>query len=151
VTGAYQTTRKGTDDAFVSKFNPAGNKLLYSTYLGGNKVDRGSGIAVDAQGNAYITGRTDSTNFPVTPGTLETIYPGGSQDDYAVKLNPTGSALVYSTALGGTGNDNGLGIAVDAAGNAYIVGGSDSDNIPTTPNAYAYSNLATDAFVQILN
>jgi hypothetical protein len=94
--------------------------LVYSTYLGGSGFDAGVGIAVDASGNAYVTGQTGSTNFPTTPGAFQTTYGGGSFDAFITKLNPTGTALVYSTYLGGSGDDFGTGIAVDESGNAYV-------------------------------
>src|SRR5437867_10097 len=91
--------RKEIRDAFVTKLNPTGSVLLYSTYLGGSDFDTGVGIAVDASGNAYVTGRTFSTNFPTTAGSFQTTL-GGGGDVFVTKLNPTGSALVYSTYLG---------------------------------------------------
>ena len=96
--------------------------LSYSTYLGGSGSDEGQGIAVDAAGNAYVTGLTQSTDFPTTPGAFQTTYGGGEFDAFVTKLNPTGTALVYSTYLGGSGYDYGRGIAVDTAGNAYVTG-----------------------------
>jgi hypothetical protein len=121
--------------------------LLYSTYLGGSGEDVGEGIAVDASGNAYVTGVTDSTEFPTTPNAFDTTF-NGVQDAFVTKLNPTGSALVYSTYLGGSGNDLGLGIAVDASSNAYVTGITGSTNFPTTPGAFDITfNGSFDAFV----
>src|SRR6202158_4584712 len=105
----------GGYDAFVTKFNAAGNALVYSTYLGGSGGDEGRGIAVDAAGNAYVTGSTTSTNFPTTANPLQPTS-GGGNDAFVTKLSATGSALVYSTYLGGNGGDLGYGIAVDAGG-----------------------------------
>ena len=108
-------------DAFVTKFN-AGGSLVYSTYLGGSGGDAGYSIAVDSAGNAYVTGRTTSTNFPTTPGAFQRVYGGGNTgvaqggDAFVAKLNSAGSALVYSTYLGGASDDWGSGIAVDSAG-----------------------------------
>jgi hypothetical protein len=113
--------------------------LFYSTYLGGSGNDQGLGIAVDSAGNAYVTGITGSTNFATTAGASQTIYGGGSEDAFVTKLNSTGSGLVYSTYLGGGGgfgNDEGRGIAVDPAGNAYVTGNTNSPNFPTTPGAF---------------
>src|ERR1017187_6500325 len=109
----------GDTDAFVAKLSPEGSALIYSTYLGGSRNDYGWGIAVDSLGNAYITGNTTSTDFP----TMNPLQPaeadgGGDGDAFVAKLNPTGSALVYSTYLGGGGNYTGSGIAVDNSGNA---------------------------------
>src|SRR3989441_1834599 len=106
--------------------------LVYSTYLGGSGNDFGDDIAVDALGNAYITGATFSTNFPTTVGAFQ----GGGNDAFVTKLNPTGSALVYSTYLGGSGGDSGNGIAVDSLGNAYVATHTYSSNFPTTAGAF---------------
>ena len=143
--GAYQATYGGTQagsggDAFVTKLDPAGSALVYSTYLGGNGSDWGNGIAVDAAGNAYVTGTTSWITFPTTPDAFQPHSHGGSgvngTDAFFTKLNPSGSALVYSTYLGGTDLDAGLGIAVDASGNAYVTGGTNSTDFPTTAGAY---------------
>jgi hypothetical protein len=91
--------------------------LVYSTYLGGNGTDLGEGIAVDTAGNAYVTGNTNSTNFPTTAGAFQTAL-GGGTDAFVTKVNSTGTGLVYSTYIGGSGDDTGYGIAVDAAGTA---------------------------------
>jgi hypothetical protein len=154
--GALQTSFGGNGfyDAFVAKLNPTGTALVYSTYLGGSNNDYGAGIAVDAAGDAYLTGYTASTNFPTTAGALQTPYGGGNTDAFVAKLNPTGTALVYSTYLGGTGDDRGLGIAVDAAGNAYVTGYTASTNFPTTGGAFqrTYGGGGNvDAFVAKLN
>jgi hypothetical protein len=153
--GAFQTASGGgidyPYDAFVSKLNATGSALLYSTYLGGSNADVGAGIAVDASGNAYVTGGTYSTDFPTTPGAFQTTL-DGNIDCFVSKLNPTGSALVYSTYLGGTGFDQGSGIAIDASGNAFVIGDTDSSNFPTTPGAVqtTYSSDG-NAFVTTLN
>ena len=133
-TSAYQPILEGTTNSFVTKLNPAGTSLLYSTYLGGNNSDEAQGIAVDASGNAYVTGFTDSTNFPTTAGAFQTSL-GGNQNAFVTKVNATGSALIYSTYLGGNNNDYSIGIAVDASGNAYVTGSTDSTNFPTTAGA----------------
>src|SRR5437899_7550461 len=92
----FRTTSGGGAHAFVTKLNPTGSALVYSTYLGGSSDDRGLGIAVDSGGHAYVTGRTNSMNFPTTPGALQTTS-GGGFDAFVTKLNATGSALLYST------------------------------------------------------
>src|SRR5205823_5639947 len=107
--------------------------LVYCTYLGGSGDEAFAGIAVDGFGNAYVTGGTASTNFPTTLGAYQRVL-GGPSDAFVTKLNAAGTALVYSTYLGG-GGDFGLGIAVDAAGNAYVVGDT-GPNFPTTPGAF---------------
>ncbi|WP_163538970.1 SBBP repeat-containing protein [Gracilibacillus sp. YIM 98692] len=149
--GAFQTVYGGSVfDAFVTKFNPTGSALVYSTYLGGTGGDEGNGIAVDAAGNAYVTGETTSPNFPTTPGAFDTTF-NGSFDAFVTKLNPAGSALVYSTFLGGTELDEGNGIALDSDGNAYVTGFTNSPNFPTTPGAFDTSLSGSDAFVTKLN
>jgi hypothetical protein len=148
--GAFDTTFNGPPggDAFVTKLNPTGT-LLYSTYLGGNNSDNGSGIALDGAGNAYVTGNAGSTNFPTTLGAFDRI---GGGDAFVTKLNSSGSALVYSTYLGGTGGEGGSGIAVDAAGNVYVTGATSSADFPTTPGAFDLSlGFASDAFVTKIN
>src|SRR3989454_3552691 len=148
--GSLQNT-----DVFVTKLNSTGSALVYSTYLGGSFDEQGQAIAVDASGNAYVTGYTRSYDFPVTVGAAQTtcgpyvasnfvtcasstgsncagapsvegFSTGSLIDVFVTKLNPSGSALVYSTFLGGTGNDNATGIAVNAAGQAYVAGSTDS-------------------------
>ena len=147
--GAFQTTYPGSSCDYVTKLNPSGTALVYSTYLGGNGA---YGIAVDASGNAYITGVTASTSFPTTPGAYQTTnHAGGLGNAFITKLNPSGTALVYSTYLGGsgdsepsriTGGDVGIGIAVDPSGNACVVGTTYSQDFPTTPGAFQTTNKA---------
>jgi beta-propeller repeat-containing protein len=152
--GAVDTTC-GTDgtcngtlrDAFVTKLDPGGSMLLYSTYLGASRADLGFGIAVDLAGNAYVTGLTSSSDFPTTAGAVDTTFNGGFFDVFVTKLDPGGSMLLYSTYLGGSGSDEGLGIAVDPAGNAYVTGDTTS-SFPTTPGAVDTTfNGSVDAFV----
>ena len=135
----------GSGDAFVTKFNPSGSALVYSTYHGGSDGDGGSGIAVDSLGNVYVTGHTSSINFP-TDNPLQSVY-GGVGDVFVTKFNPSGSTLVYSTYHGGSGIDGGTDIAVDSAGNAYVTGTTTSTNFPTAnPLRPVYSGNA-DAFI----
>jgi Beta-propeller repeat len=123
----------------VTKVNAAGSALVYSTYLGGSGDDFGQGVAVDGSGNAYVTGYTFSTNFP-TANPLQASF-GGGEDAFVTKINAAGSAFVYSTYLGGNGDDQGRGIAVDRAGNAYVTGWTRSTNFPTTnPLQLSYSS-----------
>ena len=156
--GAFDTARAGLD-AFITKFTPDGASLVYSTFLGGAGRDQGQGIAVDAIGNAYVTGITESFDsaftlqyegFPVTRGAFQI---NGSYDAFVTKLNPQGSALVYSTYLGGAaGVDRGWAIALDLAGNAYITGDTTSSDFPTaSPIRGAYGGGISDAFVTELN
>src|SRR5262249_48848182 len=121
-TGAYRTSMQGGNfDAFVTKLNAAGTAVVYSTYLGGNGDDFGYGITVSGT-NAYITGATKSSNYPTTASTYQGSYGGGLSDAFVTELNTAGNGLVYSTYLGGTGEDTGVAIAVDASGNAYVAG-----------------------------
>ena len=147
---ALQAAFSGSSDAFITKLNPDGDALVYSTYLGGSSSDYGNGIAVDRASNAYITGYTISTNFP-TQNPLQAAY-GGSSDAFITKLNPDGDALVYSTYLGGSNYDAGNGIAVDRADNAYITGYTRSTDFPTqNPLQAAYGGGNYDAFITKLN
>src|SRR5438093_740242 len=142
----------GCCDGFVTKLNPTGSGLVYSTYLGGSAYDEGGRITVDVAGNAYVAGRTTSTNFPTTPGAFQASLTGGF-DAFVTKLNPLGSGLVYSTYLGGSGSEFGFGSAVDAAGNAYVTGFTESTNFPTTSGAFqtTFGGGSGDAFITKLN
>ncbi|HEY3131196.1 MAG TPA: SBBP repeat-containing protein [Acidobacteriota bacterium] len=150
---AFQRTRS---TAFVTKLNPQGSGFVYSTFLGGSGTDRGNAIAVDPSGNVYVTGSTTSTNFPAINAFQTTNRGGSGGDAFVAKLNNFGSALLYSTYLGGTGNgkslidsgDKGRGMAVDSAGNAYVTGTTDSANFPTrNPFQATYGGGDNDAFV----
>ncbi|MCH7690727.1 MAG: SBBP repeat-containing protein, partial [candidate division Zixibacteria bacterium] len=144
--GAYQTDQP-LDDVFVTKLNSSGNALIYSTYLGGAGFDLGQSIAVDASGNAYITGSTFSTDFP-TLGEYQTNQ--GGQDVFVTKLNSSGNALAYSTYLGGIDFDGGISIAVDGSGNAYIAGFTLSTDFPTEGEYQTFQGIV-DVFVTKLN
>jgi uncharacterized protein (TIGR03437 family) len=133
-------------DAFVVKLSPSG-QIVYATYLGGAGADAGLGIAVDSAGSAYVLGSTNSQNFPVTAGALQTRLAGGS-DVFVAKLSPDGSTLVYATYLGGAGFDTASAIAVDSAGNVYL-GGTAGGDFPTTPGAYR--SQGAGAFAAKLN
>ena len=156
--GAFATSYGGgANDAFVTKINPGGGTLAYSTYLGGSGDDRGQGIALDSATDAHIAGRTASSNFPTTPGAYDQSYNGGD-DAFVTKLNPLGNGpLLYSTFLGGStgatgNNDRGMAIAVDAAANAYVTGLTASSDFPTTVGAYdRTANGGQDAFVTKLD
>jgi hypothetical protein len=152
--GVVQPTYQGGGangfDAFVVELTPQGNGAVYSTYLGGNGDDEAREIAVDAAGDAYVAGFTSSTNFP-TVNALQTSNHGGptGYDAFIARLNPSGTALLYSTYLGGTGDDQANGIAVDAKGNAYVVGQTGSSDFPTVDAAQSAFGGGTqpDAFV----
>ncbi len=128
----FQGTKDAFEDAFVLKLNPAGTGLVYSTYFGGNGSDVANAIAIDSQGNAYIAGLTGSGGFPTTPGAFQTTK-SGFIDAFVTKLNSSGSALVYSTFVGGDNNENVFGIAVDANNRAYVVGRTDSTRLNFSP------------------
>ncbi len=130
-------------DAFVSKLTPAGSALAYSTYLGGASSDEGRGIAVDASGAAYVTGYTQSTDFN-TVGQIEDDSAG--DDAFVSKLTPAGSALAYSTYIGGASSDVAQGVAVDSAGAAYLTGYTDSTDFNAVGQIEGDS-VTTDAFV----
>jgi hypothetical protein len=149
--GAFDTTANGNYDAFVSKLNASGSARAYSTYLGGSGAEQGQGIAVDASGNAYVSGRTDSSNFPVSAGAFDPSS-NGSLDLFVSKLNAAGSALAYSSYLGGGGNDRAGGIAVDGSGSAYVTGFTSSSDLPTTAGALDTSyNGNRDGFATKFN
>ena len=131
IVNAMQPTPGGNFDAFITKVNPTGTALVYSTYYGGSGLEYPQAIAVDSSGDAYVTGMTASTDFPLA-NPLEGVHGGGFWDAFVVKLNPSGSADDYATYLGGNGDDRGQGIAVDSAGNAYVAGMTTSGNFPTT-------------------
>jgi uncharacterized repeat protein (TIGR01451 family) len=156
VASAVQGTHNGTFEAFVSKISADGQSLIYSTYLGGTGFERANDIAVDASGNAYVTGVTDSADFPVA-NALQGTFGGGQTDAFVVKLSPAGNALVYSTYLGGSNDENSFdiggdsgGIAVDAQGNAYVTGATKSLDFPLVnpaqPN-FGGGSGPTDVFV----
>ncbi|MDQ2830575.1 MAG: SBBP repeat-containing protein, partial [Chloroflexota bacterium] len=158
---AYQSTLKGTNgcfgvacvDAVLSKLSPDGHTLLYSTYFGGNGSETGNALRVDAAGDAYIVGTTQSSDLPV-PGGYQTTYGGGgcfppigNGDAYLVKFSPSGTRLLYATYFGGCRNDGAYGLAIDNAGRAYLAGDTTSTNLPTKNADQAASGGGDDAFV----
>ncbi|MBF0457671.1 MAG: SBBP repeat-containing protein [Nitrospirae bacterium] len=158
-TGAFQTTLKSSyGNAFIAKLNSSGTALLFSTYLGGGgnsgNGDTGSSIAIDSSGNAYVTGYTYSSDFPTTTGAFQTSLKSSYGNAFITKLNSSGTALMYSTYLGGSGDnsdsgDTGSSIAVDSYGNAYVAGFTYSSDFPTTTGAFQTSlnNLTSNAFI----
>ncbi len=149
-----QTYGGGSSDAFVAQFNSTGNGLVYSSYLGGSGADFGQGIAVDSSGNAYVTGSTQSTDFPITNTAPNTPYQSslnGSQNAFVTKVNPSGVALIYSTYLGGSSADSAQSIQLDSSGNAYIAGYTFSSNFPTVAPYQSAIGGGSDAFVSELN
>ena len=145
----YARELAGDIDIFVAKLNRAGSELVYSTYLGGSRDDRGLGIAVDDDGNAYVTGITHSEDFPVTEGTFRRRYPSGQSNSFVTKLSPQGDALVYSTYLGGRSGES---VAVDKERNAYVTGRTLTSELPTTEGSFQPDLIdGFDAFVAKLN
>src|SRR5262249_50153677 len=138
----------GSQDVFVAKLDPTGTQLLYSTYLGGNRQDSGCAIAVDAGGNAYVTGFTSSSNFPV----VNAMQPSrrGQINAFVAKLSPTGG-LLYSTHLGGSASDFGSSIAVDSSGNICLAGVATSQNFPLSGALQTTPGGAADVYVAKLN
>ena len=128
--GAYQTGIKGEDDAFVIKVNPTGTSFVYATYLGGAGIDQANAIAVDHVGNVHLTGATESADFPTTPAVAFPSQKRGGRDVFVSKLDSAGAVLLYSVCLGGSGDDEGRGIAVDPAGNIFVAGRTFSDDFP---------------------
>jgi hypothetical protein len=146
---AFQPSRAGTShpqDGFVAKLNPAGDALVYATYLGGSVTDWVVGLAVDGSGSAYVGGSTESTDFPVH-NAAQPVHAPGSNDAFITKLAPLGNTLVYSTYLGGSGTDNAFAVAADAAGNASIVGETSSPDLPILDAVQPAKGFYYDAFV----
>jgi hypothetical protein len=141
----------GTHDAYVFKLNAAGTALLYSTYLGGNAFDAARAVTVDRFGSAYVTGLTSSRDFPTTLQALQATYKGGDSDGFVTKLGPDGTAIVYSTFLGGNDFDQGRGIAVDGGLNAFVTGTTISANFLTRRPYQSLLRGEYDAFVVKLN
>ncbi|MCX7769406.1 MAG: MopE-related protein [Flavobacteriales bacterium] len=148
-TGAYDTSPNGFVDVFITKLDPIGSSLMYSTYLGGSGNEEGLSIVLDSFWNAYVTGYTKSSDFPVPTG-----YDGfltGTQDAFVTKLNPTGTALVYSTYLGGSGEETGHAIALGGFGLAYVTGKTNSSDFPIASGYDSFLSGSSDAFVTKFN
>ena len=142
----YQGSSGGGSDAFVTKLSSSGNTLIYSTYLGGSGRDFGRGIAVDSEGNAYVTGNTSSPNFPIQNPFQSTLDP--TADAFITKLSSSGNTLVYSTYFGGSGTEGARDIAVDNSGNAYVTGSTGTSNFPTqNPYQSSHGGGSNDVFV----
>lgn len=148
--GAFDTTRNGAYDTFVTKLNAAGSALVYSTLLGGLEVEFPAAAAVNAAGETYVAGITRSADFPTTAGGFDRTH-NGLFDVFVTKLNAAGSALVYSTFIGGTDFDSTGGLAVDGSGNAYVAGGTASLDYPTTAGAFDRAADGSEAFVTKLD
>jgi len=149
----FSSTNKlvGSTDVFVTKIAADGSSLVYSTYVGGTLNQSGNGIAVDSSGDAYVAGFTASTNFPITTGAFQTKLGSGAVGNVCVFELGSSGALVYSTYLGGTGEDTGLGIALDSTNSAYVVGKTSSTDFPTQSPIQASLNGTSNGFVTKLN
>jgi hypothetical protein len=147
--GVVDVTHGGEYEAFVAKISPAGDALEYVTYLGGSAGDSALGVAVDVSGNAWVTGATLSPDFPTTAAALSRTRnsPAADPDGFVAKLNARGSSLLYSTYLGANAHTVATSVAVDAAGNAHVVGVTRATNLPTTAGAVARAPVNTDAFL----
>ncbi len=148
--GAYSESHSGGSDVFVAKLDPTGSALVYATFLGGSDVEIGHGIAVGGSGSAYVTGLTESSDFPTTAGAHDESYNGGG-DVFVAMLDPTGSTLDFATFLGGSDADQGCDVTVGAGG-VFLTGSSKSVDFPVTGAAYdIIHNGGADAFVLQLN
>ncbi|MCS5607212.1 MAG: SBBP repeat-containing protein, partial [Alphaproteobacteria bacterium] len=141
-----QAATSGANDAFVSKLNAAGGTLAYSTFLGGTGAEDGNSIAVDGSGNAYVTGTTQSADFPDQGASIEQPTIGGGKDAFIARYDTTG-AVTFATFLGGSADEEGFGIAVDGSGNAYVAGTTASADFPTQDPADSTHNGSDDGFV----
>ncbi len=156
-TGAYDVSiGDGEYDIFITKMSNTGKTLAYSTFIGGCCRDYASDIAIDSTGNAYITGYTESEDFPVSSGAYQTVYAGGKTDAFVLKLDTDGDALEFSTYLGGCNEDYGMGIATDSDasfctdndGNAYVTGYTDCTDFPVSETTYQSTNKGLiDSFI----
>lgn len=152
--GAYDPTWNGKRDAFVAKLDPSGSRLLYSTFLGGNNGAVGWSIAVDSERRACVAGSTKSLDFPVTTGSSQTVHGfdgSDNHDGFVTKLSESGGELIFSTFIGGKFHDWAHGIALDGNGNIYVAGGTDSPDFPITAGAYDTDYASTQGFVIKMN
>jgi hypothetical protein len=140
----------GDSDAFVTKFSADGTTLLYSTFLGGGDEDYGYALAVDSAGNAYVVGGTNSTDFP-TLNPVQATFAGGPEDTFAAKLSPDGSKLIYSTYLGGGGDEIAFALTLDRQDNAYVGGWTASTNFPVQNALQSHNAGGIDCFITKLS
>ena len=150
--GSFSNTASATGDVSVTKLNLDGTALVYSTYIGGAGREEAHGIALGQSGNAYVIGFTESSDFPTTAGAYDRTL-GGARDAFVAELDATGSALIFSTLLGGSAAERALSLAVDSSGNSYITGDTYSNDFPATAGAYdtTYNGGTNDVFVAKLN
>jgi len=148
--GALQGVAPGPSSSFVARLNPSGSAMMYATYMSGSGGDVGRAIAVDNDGNAYVTGTTKSTDFPLRNAMQATLR--GAQDAFLAKLSPSGNQLIYSTYLGGSQLEDGNGIAINEPGEVFVVGATASSDFPVTPFAFQATKgypgrVVTNAFI----
>jgi hypothetical protein len=146
----FQSRLGGTRDAFVTKLNPAGSALIFSTYLGGSGVDTGNAITLDLNGDPVIVGDTTSTNLPVTAGVFQS-KPAGNQDVFVAKLSPSGNAVTFLTYFGGSGIDHGAAVFVDSTNTVFFAGSTYSTNLPVALAAQPHSGGGQDGFLARLS
>jgi hypothetical protein len=157
VSPLQKTYSGGIGDAFITKLSPDGSRIIFSTYLGGGKLDIGFKIAVDSEKNVYILGGTNSTDFPVTGTAFQKTFAGGSQDCFIAKLDSSGKKLLYATYFGGSGMEgyttSGFKMALGKDGDVYVASGTDSKNLPTKTGAFqvAYQGGTLDGYVAKFN
>jgi len=155
--GAYQRTKASGSDVVVTKLRSDGVTVLWSTYLGGSgATEYGHGIAVDSAHNVFVAGVTNGTDFPVTSGAFQTVKSGGNYDGFVTKISPSGDRLLYSTYLGGNGDDYALALALDGSDEAVVAGMTTSTTFPATPGVVKPTRSgvfpdASDGFVTMLN
>jgi DNA-binding MarR family transcriptional regulator len=151
-TGSYDNSSNKFPDTFILKLNPNGSDLIYSTFIGGNNSEFGEEVKVDLDFNVYLTGRTNSTDFPINYNAYDSIQ-NGDFDVFALKLNSTGSSIIYSTFIGGKNYDHGLDIAIDSNNNLYITGLTESYDFPNTPSSFdaSHNGGVVDIFIIKLN
>ena len=148
VSNGIQAVNRGGVDAFMFKLNPAGNALLYATYIGGRNDDRAAAIAVDSGGQVFLAGSTASSDFPLVASLRPAV--GGTRDAFVLKLNAIGNLLVYSTYLGGNAYDAATALALDAGGNAYVAGDTQSADFPMSGPVQSVLGGKTDVFISKL-
>jgi hypothetical protein len=146
--GAYDTSHNGKYDVFLAELSPSGSTLAWSTLLGGSGDEQGHALVTDPFGNTILAGVTKSSDFPTTSGAYDTSFNGGVYDVFVSKISGSGSVLLWSTFLGGSGDDYVRGLSLDSSGNPLVVGDTESSDFPTTPDGYDTSyNGGRDALI----
>src|SRR5262249_12527844 len=133
--GSFRRTSAGGSDAFLTKLEPSGAALVYSTYLGGSGFDQARDVALDDSGHAFVAGETSSSNFPTTPAAFQSSLSAGYHG-FVTKMSADGAAPIFSTLLGGHGSESINAIEVAASGESYVIGTTGSTDFPVTAGAY---------------